>query len=50
MLADDLVGRVALDALRADVPRRDMTGRIEEVDRVVADTVDEQAKASLASA
>ena len=48
MLADDLGGFVALDALRAAVPGGDVAVGIEHEDRVVADALDEQAKALLA--
>src|SRR5262249_11138239 len=38
---DDLVRRVPLDALGAHVPRGDMTARVEQVDRVVLDALDQ---------
>jgi hypothetical protein len=43
--ADDLVGAVALDPLRATVPRRDVTARIEHEDGVVAHLLDQQDEA-----
>ena len=47
MLADDLLVRVALEALRASVPARDPTLRIEHVDGVVLDALNQQAEALL---
>jgi hypothetical protein len=41
VLADDLVGRVTLDPLRARVPRHHVPGGIEQEDRVFADALDE---------
>ncbi len=43
VLADDLVGRVALEALRAAVPAEDVPLGIEREDGVVAHVLDEQA-------
>ena len=48
MLADDLVGAVALEALGAGVPGQDMPLRVEHEDRVVAHALDEQPEALLA--
>ena len=48
VLADDLVGGVALDALGAGVPGRDVAVRIEHEDRVVLHALDQQAEALLA--
>jgi hypothetical protein len=42
MLADDLVGGIALEPLRTRVPGRDMTFAIQQVDRVILDRVDQQ--------
>jgi hypothetical protein len=50
VLADDLVGAVAVDALGAGVPGGDVALRIEHEDRVVEDAVDELAVALLALA
>src|SRR5690242_7390210 len=48
--ADDLVCRVALDAARALVPRRDMAGRIQHEDGVIFYGLDEEAEALFAQA
>ena len=37
---DDLLGRIALDALRAEIPRHDLSFRIEHEDRVILDLLD----------
>jgi hypothetical protein len=50
MAADDLVGAIALEALRAGVPRQDVSFGIEHEDGVVAHALHEQAKAFLAPA
>src|SRR5688572_27404434 len=50
MLADDLVGAVALDALRAKVPRDDAAARVEHEDRVVPHALDEEPECLLARA
>ena len=50
MLADDLLFGVALDALRAGVPVRHPPVRVEHVDGVVGDALDEQPEVLLASA
>ena len=50
MLADDLVGAVALDALGAGIPVRDLALRVEHVDRVVGDALHQQAEPLLAFA
>src|SRR5208282_3454455 len=50
VLADDLVGAVALDALCAPVPVGDDAIWIEHVDRVVGDAVDQQGIALFALA
>jgi hypothetical protein len=42
MLADDFIGRIALDALRALVSRRDDAIRIQHEDRVIADAFDHE--------
>ena len=42
MLADDLFALIALDALRARIPARDVTERIEHEDRVIGYGVDQQ--------
>ena len=42
MLADDLARPIALELLRAGVPADDEAGRIEHVDRIVGDGVDQQ--------
>lgn len=42
MLSDDLVRRVALDALGPAVPRCDVACRIEQEDSVVDDALDEE--------
>src|SRR5690349_16371535 len=48
MLADDLVGTIALDALGARVPARYAPLRVQHEDGVVLDRFDEEAKAFLA--
>src|SRR5690606_11965031 len=48
VLADDLLRRVSLEPLGADVPSLDATGRIEHVDRVVGNAIDQSPKALLA--
>ena len=50
MLADDLVGAIALDALGARIPARHASLRVEHEDGVVLHCLDEQAKALLALA
>src|SRR5262245_59352348 len=45
MLADDLVGLIALGAPGALVPRRDHAAWIEHEDRVIRDALDEQTEA-----
>jgi hypothetical protein len=50
MLPDDLFGRVTLDALGAGVPVAYHTLGIEHVDRVIGDTLDQQAETLLAVA
>src|SRR6185312_10186333 len=50
VLSDDLVALVALDQLRADVPGLDVAISIQQTDRVIANTVDENAKAIPADA
>ena len=47
MPADDLAGGIALEALGAGIPARDMARRVEHVDRVVGDGVDQQPEARL---
>ena len=46
MLADDLVGEVALDALGARVPVGHVSFGIEHVDGVIGDALDQQAEAA----
>ena len=48
MLADDLVGRIALDTLRARIPVGHMPLGVEHVERMVADALDERPEALLA--
>src|SRR5690606_9337232 len=48
VLADDLLRRVSLEPLGADVPSLDAAGRIEHVDRVVGNAIDQSPKALLA--
>ena len=50
MVADDLVRRISLDPLGAGVPIGDDAVRIEHVERMVGDAIDEQAEAALAFA
>ncbi len=45
--AEDVGGLIALEALGARVPTRHMAGRIEHVDGVVVDRVDQQAVAGV---
>ncbi len=49
MLTDDLVRPIALDALRAGIPARDMARRVEHVDRIVRDALDQQLELLLAA-
>src|SRR5204862_7408064 len=44
VLPDDLVGAVALDALRAAIPSRHPTLGVEHIDRVVGDRLDQDAE------
>lgn len=48
VLADDVLGRVALDALRADVPCRDTAVDVQHEDRIFADAFHQQAEAFFA--
>src|SRR6185437_954208 len=48
MLADDFVGGVALDTLRAGIPIADIAVAIEHADRVVGDAFDQQSELALA--
>src|SRR5271165_7182588 len=48
MLADDFARRIALDALAPDVPAGDDARGVEHVERVVGDTLDQQAETALA--
>ena len=48
VLADDLVGPVALEPLGPGVPGEDVASRVEHEDRVVPDALDEEPKALLA--
>src|SRR4051812_44308703 len=50
MLADDVLGLVALDALGPCVPGGDMPLRVEQEDGVIADSFNQQPKALLALA
>ena len=50
MLADDLVGRVALDPLGPGVPGGDVAVGVEHEDRVVPDALDQEPEALLALA
>ena len=47
MLADDLLGQIALDAFRSAIPRAHATFGIEQQDCVVGDALDEKAKRTL---
>ena len=47
MLAEYLVGRIALEALRARIPAGDMPAVVEQVDGVVLDRLDEQLEAAV---
>ena len=47
VLAHDLVGLIALEALSAGVPARDDASRVEHVDRVIRHSLDERAKTRL---
>src|SRR6185312_5423295 len=49
MLADDLVGGIALEALGSGVPRRNVSGRVENEDGVVLHRGDQKPKPLLAS-
>jgi hypothetical protein len=46
MLADNLFGRIAFEALRAGVPARHDASRVEHIDRVVGDSLDQESVAS----
>lgn len=48
MLADDLLGRIALDPLAADVPARHDAGRADHIERVVRDTFDKKTETAFA--
>lgn len=48
MLADDLLGPIALDQLSTGIPVGDPAQRIQHVDGIVRDALNEQTKASLA--
>ena len=48
MLTDNLVRLVALDGLGAWIPVRNMALRVEHVDGIIVDTLDEHSKALLA--
>src|SRR5262245_44249083 len=48
MLTDDLLGSIALDALRACIPREDITICIQHEDGIVAHVLDQQPKAFFA--
>ncbi len=50
MLADDLLGAVALDPLGAGVPVGHDAARIEHIDRIVGDALNQQAEPLLALA
>src|SRR4029079_1222122 len=50
MPTDDLLRGIALDPLAAEVPVRDAAFRIEHVDRVIGDTLHQDAKTLLALA
>jgi hypothetical protein len=47
MLAEDLLGRVALDALAADIPARDHAGGVKHIKRIVGHPLDEKAEIAL---
>src|SRR5262249_23746076 len=44
VLADDLLRRIALDALAADIPARDGAGRVEHVEGVVGNPFHQQSE------
>ncbi len=46
--AEDLLGRIALDALAADIPAGDDAGGVEHVQRVVGDTLDQKPETAFA--
>ena len=48
MLAEDLLGRVALDALAADVPAGDHPGGVEHIEGVVGHAFDEKPEIAFA--
>src|SRR5712691_13227075 len=48
MLADDLAGCISLDALRTRIPFDDIAVRVQHVNRVVGDALDEEAKSLIA--
>jgi hypothetical protein len=48
MLADDLVGRIALEPFGARIPAHDHAARVEQIDRVILDRLDQHAEAALA--
>ncbi len=48
MLAEDLLGRIAFDALAADVPARDDAGGVEHVKGVVRDSFNQQTETPFA--
>ena len=48
MLSDDLIGRVALEPLRARVPVNNDPARVQHVDGVIDDAFDEDTEATLA--
>ena len=50
MLADDLVRRIALDALRPRIPVGDDAFGVEHIDRIVGDALDQQPELFLAAA
>src|SRR6185312_13523328 len=50
MLADDLVGKIALDALRTGVPARDAPRAVEHEDRVVGHALHQPAELLLGAA
>ena len=47
MLADDLVGTITLDLLRAGIPARDEAFRVEHIDRIIRDRIEQQLEAAL---
>ena len=48
MLADDLLGRITLDALPADIPAGDDPGGIQHVERVVGNAFDQKPETAFA--